>query len=171
MARPIYGCLLFLSGARGTFFLRQGESKRRKKNFSVSLSAMDALLISCFLSLASKGQRQRRGYTQSSTKENSHLYLLLLSYAQINSVAHVYRLETCNRNLCAVPFLCAVMTTVHVCMNVCFRGSMLCLTICLFVQTRVLFPASSSPGSSEGQLPTVHIKISCLICRHGKSLL
>lgn len=48
---------------------------------------------------------------------------------------------------------------------------MLCLAIRLFAKTCVALPASCPAGSWEDQLPTVHIKISCLICRRGKVVL
>lgn len=71
MAQPIYGCLLFLSVACGTFSeAEQGEQRkitRRKKKplghrYSLYFSVLDGFFISC-LSLTQPGEVLRGGYT------------------------------------------------------------------------------------------------------------
>lgn len=37
MARPIYGCLLFLSVARGTFFSEAGQKQKKEKGLQCEL--------------------------------------------------------------------------------------------------------------------------------------
>lgn len=81
----------------------QKQKKETNKNFSVNLSAMDGLLMSCFSVPDLK---------RTTPEKRKHiLYLSLFTYAQINSVAHVYRPEMCNQNLyprgvffCVLPF-------------------------------------------------------------------
>lgn len=109
MAQPIYGCLLFLSVACGTF-LEAGQREQRNQEFKKKslhtqseLSCMDGCFISC-LSLTQQGQPLRRGsqkpYSDHETKTFLCVTLItVLSFThKLSGIAQVYRLLMCNHN-------------------------------------------------------------------------